>query len=251
MQNTSAIITIMMKAAQKAGRAIRRDFGEIENLQISRKSLTDFVSSSDIKSQEIIIETLKEARPKYGIIAEELNKPQKGSDIAHDFIIDPIDGTNNFIHGFPYFCISIALREQNEITAGVIFNPLTEEMFYAEKGQGAFLHHPFKSQRLRVSQRKELSDSLVATYGIHNNFENFQKLYKQTNTRNTHCLALDLAHVAAGKMDALLTWKPMGKVWDYAAGALMIKESGGFVYDSEGTFIAGNVNIAETLKDYA
>ena len=201
--------------AEKASRALIRDFGEVEKLQVSIKGPTDFVSNADLKAEKIIIEELKKARPYYSIISEE-----EGSEINKDknntWIIDPIDGTTNFLHGVPHFAISIALRSGDEIVSGLIYDPIKDEMFYAEKDNGAF----FNNQRIRVSKKRELNSCLFATGGL---------LKKEIDLplRNSGSAALDVAYVAAGRYDGY--FQNDLNLWDIAAGIIMIKEAGGMI----------------------
>ena len=214
MQSISANLNIMIKAAEKASRALIRDFGEIEKLQVSIKGPTDFVSNADLKAEKIIIEE-KKARPYYSIISEE-----DGSEINKDknntWIIDPIDGTTNFLHGVPHFAISIALKSGDEIVSGLIYDPIKDEMFYAEKDNGAF----FNNQRIRVSKKKELNSCLFATGGI-------SKTDINLPLRKSGSAALDIAYVAAGRYDGY--FQNDLKLWDIAAGIIIIKEAGGMI----------------------
>ncbi|MDB2515356.1 inositol monophosphatase [Candidatus Pelagibacter bacterium] len=215
MKSISANLNIMIKAAEKASRALIRDFGEIEKLQVSIKGPTDFVSNADLKAEKIIIEELKKARPHYSIISEE-----EGSELNKDknntWIIDPIDGTTNFLHGVPHFAISIALKSGDEIVSGLIYDPIKDEMFYAEKENGAF----FNNQRIRVSKKREINTCLFATGG------NTKKEINLT-TRKSGSAALDIAYVAAGRYDGY--FQNDLNLWDIAAGIIMIKEAGGIV----------------------
>ena len=215
MQSISANLNIMVKAAEKASRALIRDFGEIEKLQVSIKGPTDFVSNADLKAEKIIIEELKKARPYYSIISEE-----DGSEINKDknntWIIDPIDGTNNFLHGIPHFAISIALKSDDEIISGLIYDPIKNEMFYAEKENGAF----FNNQRIRVSKKRDLNSCLFATGGSSNNEINLP-------LRRSGSAALDMAYVAAGRYDGY--FQDGLNLWDIAAGIIILKEAGGII----------------------
>ena len=226
MQSISANLNIMIKAAEKASRALIRDFGEIEKLQVSIKGPADFVSNADLKAEKIIIEELKKARPYYSIISEE-----DGSEINKDknntWIIDPIDGTTNFLHGVPHFAISIALKSGDEIVSGLIYDPIKDEMFYAEKDNGAF----FNNQRIRVSKKKEINACLFATGG---KFENEIGL----PIRKTGSAALDIAYVAAGRYDGY--FQNNLNIWDIAAGIIMIKEAGGMINEID---LSQNKNI--------
>ena len=215
MQSVSANLNIMIKAAEKASRALIRDFGEIEKLQVSVKGPTDFVSNADLKAEKIIIEELKKARPYYSIISEE-----DGSEINKDknntWIIDPIDGTTNFLHGVPHFAISIALRSGGEIVSGLIYDPIKDEMFYAEKENGAF----FNNHRIRVSKKKELNSCLFATGGP-------VKKEVDLPIRKSGSAALDMAYVAAGRYDGY--FQDGLNLWDIAAGIIILKEAGGII----------------------
>ena len=226
MQSISANLNIMIKAAEKASRALIRDFGEIEKLQVSIKGPSDFVSNADLKAEKIIIEELKKARPYYSIISEE-----DGSEINKDknniWIIDPIDGTTNFLHGVPHFAISIALKSGDEIVSGLIYDPIKDEMFYAEKENGAF----FNNQRIRVSKKRELSSCLFATGG-------FLKSEVDLPLRKSGSAALDMAYVAAGRYDGC--FQNNLNLWDIAAGIVILKEAGGIVNEID---LSQNKNI--------
>ena len=215
MQSISSNLNIMIKAAEKASRALIRDFGEVEKLQVSIKGPTDFVSNADLKAEKIIIEELKKARPYYSIISEE-----DGSEINKDknntWIIDPIDGTTNFLHGIPHFAISIALKSGDEIISGLIYDPIKDEMFYAEKEKGAF----FNNQRIRVSKKREINSCLFATGGLYKNEVDLP-------LRNSGSAALDIAYVAAGRFDGY--FQNNLNLWDIAAGIVLIKEAGGLI----------------------
>tara|TARA_Y100000741_G_scaffold220223_1_gene167850 strand:- start:42 stop:782 length:741 start_codon:yes stop_codon:yes gene_type:complete len=215
MQSISANLNIMIKAAEKASKALIRDFGEIEKLQVSIKGPTDFVSNADTKAEKIIIEELKKARPSYSIISEE-----DGSEINKDknntWIIDPIDGTSNFLHGIPHFAISIGLKSDNEIVSGLIYDPIKDEMFYAEKENGAY----FNNKRIKVSKRKEIGSCLFATGGQLKNEINLP-------IRKTGSAALDIAYVAAGRFDGY--FQNDLNLWDIAAGIIILKEAGGMI----------------------
>ena len=215
MKSISANLNIMIKAAEKASRALIRDFGEIEKLQVSIKGPTDFVSNADLKAEKIIIEELKKARPYYSIISEE-DGSETNKDKNNVWIIDPIDGTTNFLHGVPHFAISIALKSGNEIVSGLIYDPIKDEMFYAEKDNGAF----FNNQRIRVSQKKELNSCLFATGGKSKNEVDLP-------IRKTGSAALDMAYVAAGRYDGY--FQNDLNLWDIAAGIIILKEAGGII----------------------
>jgi len=205
----------MIKAAEKASRALIRDFGEIEKLQVSMKGPTDFVSNADLKAEKIIIEELKKARPYYSIISEE-DGSETNKDKNNTWILDPIDGTTNFLHGVPHFAISIALRSGDEIVSGLIYDPIKDEMFYAEKENGAF----FNNQRIRVSKKKDLNSCLFATGGL---------LEKRVDLliRKSGSAALDMAYVAAGRYDGY--FQDDLNLWDIAAGIIILKEAGGII----------------------
>ena len=215
MQSISPNLNIMIKAAEKASRALIRDFGEVEKLQVSIKGPANFVSNADLKAEKIIIEELKKARPYYSIISEE-DGSETNKDTNNVWIIDPIDGTTNFLHGVPHFAISIALKSENEIVSGIIYDPIKDEMFYAEKDKSAF----FNNQRIRVSQKREINGCLFATGGKSNNQIDLP-------VRNTGSAALDLAYVAAGRYDGY--FQNGLNLWDIAAGLIILKEAGGII----------------------
>jgi len=226
MQSISANLNVMIKAAEKASRALIRDFGEIEKLQVSIKGPTDFVSNADLKAEKIIIEELKKARPYYSIISEE-DGSEINKDKEHTWIIDPIDGTTNFLHGVPHFAISIALKYGNEIISGLIYDPIKDEMFYAEKDSGAF----FNNQRIRVSKKKELNSCLFATGGVAKNEVDLP-------LRKSGSAALDIAYVAAGRYDGY--FQNDLNLWDIAAGIILVKEAGGMINEID---LSQNKNI--------
>jgi len=216
----------MIKAAEKASRALIRDFGEIEKLQVSIKGPTDFVSNADLKAEKIIIEELKKARPDYSIISEE-DGSESNKDKKNTWIIDPIDGTTNFLHGVPHFAISIALKYENEIISGLIYDPIKDEMFYAEKDNGSF----FNNQRIRVSKKKELNVCLFATGGKYKNEIDLP-------IRRSGSAALDMAYVAAGRYDGY--FQNGLNLWDIAAGIIILKEAGGLINEID---LSQNKNI--------
>jgi len=238
MPYLSPALNVMVAAARKAGRPLIRDFGELENLQVSLKGPADFVSTADERTERILIEELTKARPGYGIFAEETGK-HEGSDRTHRFIIDPIDGTTNFLHGVPVFAMSIALEREGQLVSALVFNPVTDELFVAEKGHGAYLNE----KRLRVASRKVLNESLVAT-GIPFMGKGDQALHdrslaqvraviaRTTGIRRCGSASLDLAGVAAGRFDAF--WEERLNPWDIAAGVLLVREAGGVVTDLDG-----------------
>ena len=215
MNSISPNLNIMIKASQKASKALIRDFGEIEKLQVSVKGPSNFVSNADTKAEKIIIEELMKAKKNYSIISEE-DGSKINSDSENVWIIDPIDGTSNFLHGIPHFAISIALKSNNEIISGLIYDPIKDEMFYAEKNSGAF----FNNQRIKVSKKKEIENCLFATGGK-------EKVISDFITRKTGSAALDMAYVAAGRYDGY--FQNNLNLWDVAAGIIIIKEAGGII----------------------
>ncbi|MDC0945479.1 inositol monophosphatase family protein [Candidatus Pelagibacter sp.] len=215
MNSISPNLNIMIKACEKASKILIRDFGEIENLQVSKKGPNDFVTNSDLKTEKIIIEELKKAKPNYSIISEE-NGIEINKDIKNTWIIDPIDGTVNFLHGVPHFAISIALKSSNEIVSGLIFDPIKNEMFYAEKDNGAF----FNNHRIRVSKKSELNNCLFVTGEKVTN--NIDLIYRKSG-----CASLDMAYVASGRYDGYFQNKL--NLWDIAAGIVLVKEAGGII----------------------
>lgn len=231
----SSLITVMDKAARKAASRLRRDFGEVEQLQVSRKGPADFVSNADRAAERTIREILHQARPNFGMMLEEEGEIE-GEPGAPRWIVDPLDGTSNFLHGIPHIGISIAVEDRGEIVAGLVYQPLTDESFWAEKGRGAWLH----DRRLRVSARRDLSDCLIATgipYQGHGDSEQFEKILhavmpEVAGIRRFGSAALDLAWVAAGRFDGF--WEADLKPWDVAAGMLLVREAGGFVTDFRG-----------------
>jgi myo-inositol-1(or 4)-monophosphatase len=231
----SALLNVMVAAARKAARGLKRDFGEIEKLQVSLKGPANFVSAADHRAEEVLRAELAKARPGYGFLGEEGGR-QAGSDATHCWIVDPLDGTTNFLHGIPQFAISIALERESTIVAGVIYNPANEELFIAERGKGAFLN----DQRLRVAARKRLAEAVVACGLPHlgrGDLAQFRKEFaavqeKVAGLRRFGAAALDLAWVAAGRLDAF--WERNLSPWDMAAGLLMVREAGGFVSDLDG-----------------
>jgi myo-inositol-1(or 4)-monophosphatase len=231
----SALLNVMVNAAFKAGRGLKRDFGEVEHLQVSIKGPGDFVSLADKRSEEVLYEELNKARPGYGFIGEEGGKVD-GADQSHTWHVDPLDGTTNFLHAVPYFNISIGLEREGQMIAGVVYNPISEEIFYAEKGFGAFMN----DRRLRVSARKDPTMSMVICglphigRGDHHQFRNELSLVQARygSVRSFGAAALDLCYVAAGKADAY--WERGLNSWDLAAGVVILREAGGFITDCEG-----------------
>jgi len=227
MNSISANLNVMIKASEKASKVLIRDFGEIEKLQVTKKGPSDFVTNSDHKVEKIIIEELKKARPNYSIISEE-NGIENNKDKKNTWIIDPIDGTINFLHGIPHFAISIALKTNDEIVSGLIFDPIKNEMFYAEKDNGAF----FNNHRIKVSKKNELNDCLFVTE---------VKINKDLDLpyRKSGCAALNIAYVASGRYDGYFQNNDL-KLWDIAAGIIMVKEAGGIINNFD---LSSNKNI--------
>jgi myo-inositol-1(or 4)-monophosphatase len=246
----------MVQAAMKAGRSLSRDFGEVQNLQVSMKGPGDYVSQADRKAEDIIFAELSRARPGYGFLMEERGAVS-GDDDQHRWIVDPLDGTTNFLHGIPIFSVSIALERQGQVVAGVVYNPAMDELYTAERGGGAFLN----DRRLRVAARTKLSDAVIGCgvphlgRGRHGNFliELRNVMAEVSGIRRLGSAALDLAYVAAGRMDGF--WEDGLSAWDIAAGMLLIREAGGFVSDlnggqtmlEKGALVAGNEAIHRAL----
>jgi myo-inositol-1(or 4)-monophosphatase len=235
MAYLSPALNVMIAAARKAGRPLIRDFGELENLQISMKGPADFVTTADKRTEQILIDELTKARPGYTFLGEE-GGVVEGKDKTHRFIIDPIDGTTNFMHGIPQFAISIALEREGQLVSALVFNPVTDELFTAEKGHGAFLN----SKRLRVAARKEMGAAVIAT-GLpfmgkeghaRANAETAAVMHVTAGIRRFGAASLDLAFVAAGRFDGF--WEHSLQPWDIAAGILLIKEAGGVITDMNG-----------------
>ena len=213
MNSISPNMNIMIKAAEKASKVLIRDFGELEKLQVSSKGPSDFVTNSDKKVEKIIIEELTKSRKKFSIIGEEIGEV-KNPDKENFWIIDPIDGTTNFLHGIPHFAISIALKKKEEIISGLIFDPIKNEMFYAEKNNGAY----FNNKRIRVSKKKNIDECLFATGGK-------DKTEYNLNVRKSGSAALDMAYVGTGRYDGY--FQKNLNIWDIAAGIIIVKEAGG------------------------
>lgn len=235
MIRQSATITVMVRAAQKAGRSLVHDFGEVEQLQVSRKGPADFVSQADLKAERILREELSRARPNFGFLMEESGETI-GTDTTARWIVDPLDGTSNFLHGLPHWAVSIGLQRDGALVAGVVFDPIKDEMFWAEKGQGAFVNN----QRLRVSGRRRLDEALFAT-GIpfrgHGHHESFARelravMAETAGVRRWGAASLDLAYVAAGRYEGF--WENGLSPWDVAAGIVLVTEAGGFVTELGG-----------------
>ncbi len=231
----SAILNVMIKAAYRAGRSLKRDLGEIENLQVSVKGPRNFVTAADHRAEEVLREDLAKARPDYGFLGEE-GGPRAGSDKSHRWIVDPLDGTTNFLHGVPHFAISIALEREGAIVAGLTYNPANDELFVAERGKGAFLN----DRRIRVAARRRLADGIVACGLPHYGRGDLALARREiaaaqqsfAGLRRFGAATLDLAWVAAGRFDAY--WERDLSPWDLAAGVLLVREAGGYVSDLDG-----------------
>ena len=252
----SALMNVMAGAARKAARGLVRDFGEVEQLQVSRKGPADFVSQADHKAEQVLKAELRKARPSYGFLMEE-SGASPGTDPLHRWLVDPLDGTTNFLHGIPHFCISIGLQRGDEIVAALVFDPVRDESFWAEKGHGAYVNE----RRLRVSARANLPDAVIAT-GIpfmgragHERFlaEAKAVMNETAGVRRFGAAALDMAYVAAGRYDGF--WEHGLNAWDIAAGILLVREAGGFVTDLDGgtamldngTVLAANAKLHQPL----
>lgn len=252
----SALLNVMVQAAMKAGRSLSRDFGEVQNLQVSMKGPGDYVSQADRKAEEIVFTELSKARPGYAFLMEERGAVE-GEDAQHRWIVDPLDGTTNFLHGIPLFSVSIALERQGQVVAGVVYNPAMDELYTAERGGGAFMN----DRRLRVAGRSKLTDAVIGCgvphlgRGQHGNFliELRNVMAEVSGVRRLGSAALDLAYVAAGRMDGF--WETGLSSWDIAAGILLVREAGGFVSDMDGAqdmldngqVVAGNEIIQRAL----
>lgn len=252
----SALLNVMVQAAMKAGRSLSRDFGEVQNLQVSMKGPGDYVSQADRKAEDIVFAELSKARPGYSFLMEERGAVE-GDDSQHRWLVDPLDGTTNFLHGIPLFAVSIALERQGQIVAGVIYNPAMDELYTTERGGGAFMN----DRRLRVAGRTKLVDTVVGCgvphlgRGHHGNFlvELRNVMAEVSGVRRMGAVSLDLAYVAAGRMDGF--WETGLAAWDMAAGLLLIREAGGFVSDMDGgqdmldngSVVAGNEVIQRAL----
>jgi myo-inositol-1(or 4)-monophosphatase len=253
----SALMTVMTAAAQKAGRGLKRDLGEIENLQVSVKGPGDFVSAADKRAEKVLFEELSRARPGYGFVMEE-GGVVEGTDKSHTWHVDPLDGTTNFLHGVPVFAISIGLVRDGQVVAGLVYNPAADEMYVAEKGQGAFMNNT----RLRVAARRSLADALIGCgippLGRAKHHPLFRSEFGAVmavagNMRRLGSAALDLAYVAGGRLDAY--WERNLHSWDIAAGSLLVREAGGFVSTADGrddviedgSVLAGNETIQRLL----
>jgi myo-inositol-1(or 4)-monophosphatase len=231
----SALLNVMEGAARKAGRSLKRDFGEVANLQVSMKGPANFVSAADHRAEEILRTELLKARPGYGFVGEEGGN-REGSDKTHTWVVDPLDGTTNFLHSIPHFCISIALVREGTPIAGLIYNPANDEFFTAERGKGAFVNN----RRLRVAARRRLADAVVCCALPHHGRGDLALFRREMGAiqdnvaglRRFGAAALDLAYVAAGRFDAY--WERGLSAWDFAAGAIIVREAGGFITDLEG-----------------
>ena len=241
----------MVKACRKASKTLIRDFGEIENLQVSLKGPGDFVTNCDKKVEKILIDELLKARPSYSILSEEIG--EINNDDSFKWIIDPIDGTSNFFHGVPHFAISIGLEHNKEIICGIIYDPIKDEMFTAEKGNGSYLNN----QRMRVSSRSKLEDCMIFTGGPKREAKNRELALKEyykfsikilTPIRKLGSASLDMAYVAAGRCDGF--WQRNLNYWDIAAGIILVKEAGGFVTDfnGENEYIQNKTILATNAK---
>ena len=256
MSTQSALLKVMSDAARKAARGLNRDFGELAELQVAKKAPADFVTAADLKAEQVIFEELSRARPGYSFHGEERGLIE-GSDKTHTWIVDPLDGTTNFLHAIPHFAINIALQRDGAIVAGVTYSPVTNELFWAEKGRGAFVN----DHRLRVAARQKLDESIVGAgipflgHGLHATFlkELHQVSQRVAGVRSLGATALDLAWVAAGRFDAF--WDRKSFPWDYAAGMLLVTEAGGKVTTADGgddvlgggSILAGNLDIHPLL----
>ena len=258
MKLNSANINVMVKACRKASKTLIRDFGEIEKLQVSLKGPGDFVTASDKKVEKILIEELQKARPNYSILSEEIG--EINNDVSFKWIIDPVDGTANFLHGIPHFAISIGLEHNKEIICGIIYDPIKDEMFAAEKGEGSYLNN----QRMRVSSRSKLKDCIIFTGGPKRESKDRDLSLKEYTSFSSKVLipirklgsaSLDMAYVAAGRCDGF--WQRNLNYWDIAAGVVLVKEAGGFVTDLKGnneyvenkTILATNSKINEEMVE--
>ncbi len=257
MTHASAVMTVMINAARKAARGIARDFGELDGLQTSRKGAADFVSAADLKAEQTLFEELSKGRPKYGFVMEERGEIV-GADNSNRWVVDPLDGTTNFLHGLAQFAISICLERDRQPYAGVIFNPAANELYWAEKGEGAWLN----DRRLRVSSRTALEDCLFATGLPFKGKTGRERALKETDAvlgetagvRRYGSAALDLAFVAAGRFDAY--WERGLNCWDVGAGIVLVREAGGMVSEIEGgaqpmhagSILAANPEIFEKAK---
>ncbi|MGH1592053.1 inositol monophosphatase family protein [Methylobacterium phyllosphaerae] len=232
---SSPLMTVMVDAVRKAARGLRRDFGEVENLQVSRKGPGDFVSAADRKAEEVVRDALMKARPGYSLVMEE-NGVIEGTDKSHTWHVDPLDGTSNFLHGVPHFAVSVGLEREGQIVAGVIFDPIKDELFVAERGKGAYLNN----RRLRVSGRQDMADALIGYGTPYLGRGSHPRLLRELGavmavaggTRRMGSAALDLAYVACGRLDGY--WERDLQTYDFAAGVILVREAGGFVTSADG-----------------
>ena len=254
----SALMTMMLSAARKAGRSLARDFGEVEHLQVSLKGPSNFVTAADRRAEKILYDELSKARHGYGFLMEESGVVE-GADKTHRWIIDPLDGTTNFLHSIPHFAISVALQRENELVAGLIYNPANGDLFTAEKGKGAF----FNDRRLRVAARSRLDGCVIVTGVPHRGKDNHELYLERlarvmkavAGIRRSGAAALDLAWTAAGRYDGY--WEESLHAWDLAAGLVILREAGGFASDiaggktmlDTGSIIAGNETVHRALKN--
>ncbi len=258
MAARSPLVNVMVNAAYKAAKGLIRDFGEVEHLQVSKKGPADFVSQADLKSEQILKRELAKARPDYGLLFEE-GGGEPGKDVSNRWIVDPLDGTLNFLHGIPHFAISIGVERDGEPYAGVIYNPINDELYWAEKGQGAHLNE----RRLRVSARKKMEESLIGTgapflgHGDHPIFIRQAEavIARTAGLRRLGAAALDLADVASGRLDGF--WEQPLSPWDVCAGIVLVREAGGYVTEisggsammSSGSVLAANDQLHRPLGD--
>jgi myo-inositol-1(or 4)-monophosphatase len=252
----SALMNVMIGAARKAGRGLARDFGEVEQLQVSVKGPGNFVTAADHRSEDTIYRELSKARPGYGFLMEERGQVP-GPDKTHRWIVDPLDGTTNFLHGIPLFCVAIGLERDGELVCGLVYNPILDELYTAERGQGAFLN----SRRLRVAARKSLGDSVISIGIPHRGRPDHARflgeckvlIEQAAGIRRTGAAAIDLAWVASGRFDGYVEHHI--QPWDMAAGILLVREAGGFVTDAtggqdmfeSGSIVAGNQTVQKAL----
>jgi myo-inositol-1(or 4)-monophosphatase len=256
MVTRSPLINVMAAAAQKAGRFLVRDFGEVEHLQVSLKGPADFVSVADRRAEEVIFRELSKARPRFGFLMEERGVVE-GSDTSNRWVVDPLDGTTNFLHGVPHFCVSIALERDGDFLAGVVYQPITDELFWAEKGAGAWVN----TRRLRVSARKSMEEAVFALGIPRRALDDNPDFHAQlaaliagtAGVRRFGSAALDLAYVAAGRFDGY--WEPGLSPWDMGAGIVLVREAGGYATAMDGRsnpardgdIVAANTNLLQPL----
>ena len=259
MATPSALVNVMIEAARQAGKGLIRDFGELNELQVSKKGLADFVSAADIKAEQVVFEALEKARPGYSFLGEERGLIE-GTDKSHRWIVDPLDGTTNFLHALPHFAVSIALEREGTLVAGLVYNPVSQDLYWAERGKGAYLNN---EKRLRVAGRSRMEDAVLATgipflgHGQHAKFlkELHQMSQRVAGVRRFGAAALDLAFVAAGRFDGY--WERDLKAWDIAAGMLLVTEAGGKVSEIDnsdanpldtGSILAANMELHPVIE---